>query len=69
MPPNVTRLFPPLSLNETLDGLGSLTDPEFDKFLAETQTVAAFDNSLEDLKLSRTRSEKTQGSSAMFWAR
>jgi hypothetical protein len=46
MPPR-TRLFPPLSLKEVLEELGSFSDHEFELFLSETLTVAAFDSSQE----------------------
>jgi hypothetical protein len=43
--PSSTRLFPPLSLKEVLEELGSFSDPEFELFLSETLTPAAFDSS------------------------
>ena len=46
MPP-IARLFPPLSLKEVLEELASFSDPEFEKFLAETQTLSGFDSSQE----------------------
>jgi hypothetical protein len=45
--PLSTRLFPPLSLKEILEELGSFSDQEFDLFLSETLTSAAFDASPE----------------------
>jgi hypothetical protein len=47
MMPPPTRLFPPLSLKEMLEELGSFSDEEFEQFLAETLTLAAFDSSQE----------------------
>jgi hypothetical protein len=59
--PIVTRLFPPLSLKETLEGLGSLTDPEFEQFFAETQTLAAFDSTSERSEALAKKIDKDPG--------
>ena len=45
--PAHTRLFPPLTVKEILEEVGSLTDKEFDVLAEETCTSAAFDSSKE----------------------
>ena len=45
--PAHTRLFPPVSIKEILEDIGSFTDQEFDLLAAEVCSPAAFDNSSE----------------------
>ena len=47
------RLFPPLSMKDVLNELGSLNDRDFSLLLADTTTPAAFDSSQERCETSR----------------
>jgi hypothetical protein len=60
MPPR-TRLFPPLSLKEVLEKLGSFSDQEFEQFFSETLTLAAFDNSQERCEIVARKIGKDPG--------
>ena len=59
--PSSTRLFPPLSVKEVLEEFGSFSDPEFELFLSETLTLAAFDSSPERCETVAKKIDKDPG--------
>jgi hypothetical protein len=59
--PLSTRLFPPLSLKEILEELGSFSDQQFELFLSETLTPAAFDSSQERCEAVARKIDKDPG--------